>query len=95
MAMGLSLLLTGCSEINSSMADSMIDRIPYWAGGLPADAPPRATDPKYHDYVEKLEGKAAVAAPKAAVAAPKAAADAPKAAADAKADVGAATQPQP
>jgi hypothetical protein len=88
MAMGLSLLLTGCSEINSSMADSMIDRIPYWAGGLPADAPPRATDPKYHDYVEKLEGKAAADAPKAAVVAPKAAAGA-------KADAGAATQPQP
>jgi hypothetical protein len=81
MAMGLSLLLTGCGEINSSMAESMIDRIPHWAGGLPADAPPRATDPKYHDYVEKLEGKAVI--------------EAPKADAGAKADASAAMQPQP
>ena len=37
----------------------MADSIPHWAGGLPADAPPRPADPKYAEYLEKLKDKAA------------------------------------
>ena len=51
-AAGLSL--GGCDSISASMADS----IPQWAGGLPADAPPRPTDPKYADYLAKINAKA-------------------------------------
>jgi hypothetical protein len=31
---------------------------------LPPDAPPRPSDPKYADYLAKLQGKAVIDAPK-------------------------------
>ena len=65
MAMAASLVLVGCGEINSSLAESLSGKIPHWAGGLPADAPPRATDPKYVAYIEKLKGKAGAETPEA------------------------------
>jgi hypothetical protein len=58
------LLLSGCDAINSSLSESVTDSIPHWAGGLPPDVPPRATDPKYADYLKKLQAKAVVDAPK-------------------------------
>jgi hypothetical protein len=42
----LSLTLAGCSNLATFLADN----IPQWAGGLPKDAPPRASDPRYADY---------------------------------------------
>jgi hypothetical protein len=55
-----SLLLSGCGVINSSLTETVADSIPHWAGGLPADAPPRATDSKYAEYLEKLKAKAVI-----------------------------------
>jgi ABC-type glycerol-3-phosphate transport system substrate-binding protein len=63
------LLLSGCGAINSSLSEAVTDSIPHWAGGLPADAPPRVTDPKYAEYLEKLKAKAMAEPPKADVAA--------------------------
>jgi hypothetical protein len=36
-------------------------------GGLPPDVPPRPSDPKYADYIAKLQGKAVIDATKADV----------------------------
>src|SRR5206468_11071126 len=33
--------LSGCGTINEKLAAGVSDAIPAWAGGLPADAPPR------------------------------------------------------
>jgi hypothetical protein len=60
-------LLSGCGVINSSLSESVTDSIPHWAGGLPPGVPPRPDDPKYAEYLEKLQAKAVVAAPKADV----------------------------
>jgi hypothetical protein len=61
------LLLSGCGAINSSLSGTVADSIPHWAGGLPPDVPPRPSDPKYADYLAKLQGKAVIDAPKADV----------------------------
>jgi uncharacterized protein YceK len=55
--------LGGCGSINSHMAAGMGDAIPHWAGGLPADAPPRPGTAKYDEMMkqrerERLEPKA-------------------------------------
>jgi len=53
---GLVLLssgLSGCGSISSFMAGGMADLIPAWAGGLPADAPPRPGTPEYDAYAAK------------------------------------------
>ena len=42
----LCLALAGCSSLSIFLADN----IPQWAGGLPKDAPPRPTDPRYAEY---------------------------------------------
>jgi hypothetical protein len=39
--------LGGCGTINAKLADGLGDYIPQWAGGLPADAPPRPGTAKY------------------------------------------------
>jgi hypothetical protein len=61
------LLLSGCGAINSSLSGTVADSIPHWAGGLPPDVPPRPSDPKYADYLAKLQGKAVIDEPKADV----------------------------
>jgi len=61
----VALLLNGCDAVNSSLSERVTDSIPHWAGGLPPDVPPRPTDPKYADYLEKLQAKAVVDAPTA------------------------------
>jgi hypothetical protein len=53
--------LGGCGSINSFVADGMGDYIPAWAGGLPADAPPRPGTPKYAEWL-KLHPQQAPAA---------------------------------
>ncbi|MGM4906738.1 hypothetical protein AB8B21_03270 [Tardiphaga sp. 866_E4_N2_1] len=51
----LSCSLGGCGSINSFMAGGMADLIPAWAGGLPADAPPRPGSPEYEAYAKRHE----------------------------------------
>jgi hypothetical protein len=47
--------LGGCSSINSHLATGMADGIPQWAGGLPADAPPRPGTAKYEEMMKERE----------------------------------------
>lgn len=47
----MSFTLAGCGSISSFMAGGMADLIPAWAGGLPADAPPRPGTPEYEAYL--------------------------------------------
>jgi hypothetical protein len=49
--------LSGCGTINSYLAAGMSDYIPKWAGGLPADAPPRPGTAKYDEYMKERERK--------------------------------------
>jgi hypothetical protein len=51
----LSCSLGGCGSISSFMAGGMADLIPAWAGGLPADAPPRPGSPEYEAYAKRHE----------------------------------------
>jgi hypothetical protein len=48
-------LLSGCGTINERMSASMADYVPQWAGGLPADAPPRPGSPKYDEFKRERE----------------------------------------
>jgi hypothetical protein len=45
--------LGGCGSISSFVAGSMGDYIPAWAGGLPADAPPRPGTPQYEEWLKQ------------------------------------------
>jgi hypothetical protein len=47
--------LTGCASINEKLAEGMGEYIPQWAGGLPADAPPRPGTAKYDEYMKQRE----------------------------------------
>jgi uncharacterized protein YceK len=47
--------LSGCGTINEHMSAAMGDYIPQWAGGLPADAPPRPGTAKYDAYQKERE----------------------------------------
>jgi hypothetical protein len=47
--------LAGCGTINEKMSASVGDYIPQWAGGLPADAPPRPGTAKYDAYMQERE----------------------------------------
>lgn len=51
-------LTTGCSSISEFVADAM----PHWAGGLPPEAPPRPSDPRYEEYVRPINARAEVPA---------------------------------
>jgi hypothetical protein len=57
--------LGGCGTINEKLADGMGDYIPQWAGGLPADAPPRPGTAKYDEYMKERERKRLEPPPKA------------------------------
>ena len=50
-----SISLAGCGSISSVVAGGMADLIPAWAGGLPADAPPRPGTPEYESWMKKRE----------------------------------------
>jgi hypothetical protein len=47
--------LTGCGTVNEKLASGVSDTIPAWAGGLPADAPPRPGTVKYDEYMRERE----------------------------------------
>jgi len=49
--------LSGCGSINEKLAAGMGDIIPHWAGGLPADAPPRPGTAKYDEFMQERERK--------------------------------------
>jgi len=51
------LSLGGCGTINEKLAAGVSDAIPAWAGGLPADAPPRPGTAKYDAYMQERERK--------------------------------------
>jgi hypothetical protein len=47
--------LTACGSINEKLAAGLTDAIPQWAGGLPADAPPRPGTAKYDEFMRERE----------------------------------------
>jgi hypothetical protein len=49
--------LSGCGTINEKLAAGVSDAIPAWAGGLPADAPPRPGSAKYDEFMRERERK--------------------------------------
>jgi hypothetical protein len=51
------IALSGCANINAKLADGLGDYVPQWAGGLPADAPPRPGTPKYDEFMKERERK--------------------------------------
>jgi hypothetical protein len=55
--------LSGCGTINGYLASGMSDYIPQWAGGPPADAPPRPGSAKYDEFMRERERKRLETAP--------------------------------
>jgi hypothetical protein len=51
----LTLSLSACGTINEKLADGIGDYVPQWAGGLPADAPPRPGTAKYDEFMRERE----------------------------------------
>jgi hypothetical protein len=51
----LACAVSGCSTMNEKMSAGMADSIPAWAGGLPADAPPRPGTAKYDEFMAERE----------------------------------------
>jgi hypothetical protein len=47
--------MSGCSTLNEKVAAGVSDTLPAWAGGLPADAPPRPGTAKYDEYMRERE----------------------------------------
>lgn len=48
------LSLSGCASVNQTLVGAS-DYVPQWAGGLPADAPPRPGTAKYDAYMAERE----------------------------------------
>jgi hypothetical protein len=67
--------LAGCGTINERLSAGVSDAIPAWAGGMPADAPPRPGTAKYDEYMRERERRRLM---------PAAERDAPPAGTDAK-----------
>ena len=49
--------LSGCGTIDEKLAAGVSDAVPAWAGGLPADAPPRPGSAKYDEFMKERERK--------------------------------------
>ena len=47
--------LAACGSVNERLSAGMGDAIPHWAGGLPADAPPRAGTPEYDAWMAERQ----------------------------------------
>jgi len=56
-AVALASSLAACGTLNERLAAGLGDVIPTWAGGLPADAPPRPGTVKYDEYMRERERK--------------------------------------
>jgi hypothetical protein len=54
--------LAGCGTVNSALTTGMADYVPQWAGGLPADAPPRPGTARYDAYMKEQERLRAMSA---------------------------------
>ena len=52
-----SAALSGCGTVNEKLTAGVSDAIPAWAGGLPADAPPRPGTAKYEEFMKERERK--------------------------------------
>jgi hypothetical protein len=55
--------LSGCGTINEKLTSGLADVVPHWAGGLPADAPPRPGTAKYDEFMRERERKRLEPAP--------------------------------
>jgi hypothetical protein len=55
--------LGACGTINEKIAGGVADIVPQWAGGLPADAPPRPGSAKYEEFMRERERKRLEPAP--------------------------------
>ena len=53
----LAAVQSGCGTVNEKLSAGMGDYVPQWAGGLPADAPPRPGTPQYDAYMKERERK--------------------------------------
>jgi hypothetical protein len=53
----LACSLGACGTINEKLADGLGEYVPQWAGGLPADAPPRPGTAKYEAFMKERERK--------------------------------------
>lgn len=51
----LASAVAGCGSINEKLAAGIGDYVPRWAGGLPADAPPRPGTAKYDAFMAERE----------------------------------------
>jgi hypothetical protein len=49
--------LSACAAVNEKLAEGLGDYLPQWAGGLPADAPPRPGTAKYEEFMKERERK--------------------------------------
>ena len=49
--------LGGCGTINEKLAAGAGDLLPVWAGGEPADVPPRPGTAKYDEFMKERERK--------------------------------------
>lgn len=49
--------LAGCGTVNQKISGTVSDAIPAWAGGVPADAPPRPGTAQYDEYMRERERK--------------------------------------
>ena len=50
-------VLSARGTVNEKLADGLGDYIPQWAGGLPADVPPRPGTAKYEEFMKERERK--------------------------------------
>ncbi|WP_110782725.1 hypothetical protein [Rhodopseudomonas faecalis] len=51
----MGLQLASCGSINDKLSAGMGDYVPQWAGGLPADAPPRPGTAQYDAWMRENE----------------------------------------
>jgi hypothetical protein len=66
LVLALALALSGCAavqDVKSKTSAAIADIWPTFLGGLPADAPPRPSDPRYAKFVQ--QEKQQLAKPKA------------------------------
>ena len=54
--------LSGCGTINEKIASGAGDYVPAWAGGLPANTPPRPGTPEYDAWAKENERRRAMPA---------------------------------